>query len=215
MISIKIDNIVGKRLVVTFITYFFKEYLIDKPLYDLISILKHCKLEDNLVEFFTPGKRSAEAFFEHFTKADMGALVEYNDKKIFEVKVKEMKTTLKTQILEEVRIKTVKQRVKDAKFLEIEVVRIMWDVLMDVIQCSGKNQQQNAILALCQAKLLPEIVRSLYDQDVLAEDTILHWFCKGNNPKGRYVIMFYAKNWLLFKKNICSDLYSNKDFGFR
>lgn len=80
----------------------------------------------------------------------MGALVEYNDKKIFEVKVKEMKTTLKTQISEEVRIKTMKQHVKDAKFPEIEVVRIMWDVLMDVIQCSGKNQQQNAILALRQ-----------------------------------------------------------------
>ena len=37
-------------------------------------------------------------------------------------------------------------------------------------------------------KLFPEIVRSLYDQDVLAEDTILHWFRKGANPKGRYVI---------------------------
>ena len=35
-------------------------------------------------------------------------------------------------------------------------------------------------------KLFPEIVRSLYDQDVLAEDTILFWFRKGTNPKGRY-----------------------------
>lgn len=38
-------------------------------------------------------------------------------------------------------------------------------------------------------KLFPEIVRSLYDQDVLAEDTILHWFRRGTNPKGRYVRM--------------------------
>lgn len=37
-------------------------------------------------------------------------------------------------------------------------------------------------------KLFPEIVRSLYDQDVLAEDTILHWFRKGTNSKGRYAI---------------------------
>lgn len=35
-------------------------------------------------------------------------------------------------------------------------------------------------------KLFPEIVRSLYDQDVLAEDTILLWFRRGTNPKGRY-----------------------------
>lgn len=38
-------------------------------------------------------------------------------------------------------------------------------------------------------KLFPEIIRSLYDQDVLAEDTILHWFRKGANPKGRYAIV--------------------------
>lgn len=37
-------------------------------------------------------------------------------------------------------------------------------------------------------KLFPEIVRSLYDQDVLAEDTILLWFRRGTNPKGRYVV---------------------------
>lgn len=36
-------------------------------------------------------------------------------------------------------------------------------------------------------KLFLEIIRSLYDQDVLAEDTILHWFRKGTNPKGRFV----------------------------
>ena len=34
-------------------------------------------------------------------------------------------------------------------------------------------------------KLFPEIIRTLYDQDVLAEDTIVLWFRKGSNPKGR------------------------------
>ena len=81
-------------------------------------------------------------------------LVEYNDKKIFEMKVKEMKTAITTQISEEAEIseviETVKQHVKDAKLPEIEVVRILWDVLMDAVQWSGKNQQQNANLALRQ-----------------------------------------------------------------
>lgn len=36
-------------------------------------------------------------------------------------------------------------------------------------------------------KLFPEIVRSLYDENVLAEDTIHLWFHKGANPKGRYI----------------------------
>lgn len=46
-------------------------------------------------------------------------------------------------------------------------------------------------------KLFPEIIRSLYDQDVLAEDTILHWFRKGTNPKGRCVI-----SWVVLLRSV-------------
>ncbi|KAD5961833.1 hypothetical protein E3N88_13306 [Mikania micrantha] len=93
----------------------YLEYLIDNSLDDLISILKRGKMEDNLLDFFPSGKRSAEAFSEHFTKG--------------------MKSALTTQISEDADIseviETVKQHVKDAKLPEIEVVRILWDVLMD------------------------------------------------------------------------------------
>ena len=81
-------------------------------------------------------------------------MVEYNEKKIFEVKLKEMKSALTTQIADDTDIseviETVKQRVKDAKLPDIEVVRILWDVIMDAVQWSGKNQQQNANAALRQ-----------------------------------------------------------------
>uniref|UniRef100_A0A2P2M4G6 eIF4-gamma/eIF5/eIF2-epsilon domain-containing family protein n=2 Tax=Rhizophora mucronata TaxID=61149 RepID=A0A2P2M4G6_RHIMU len=223
------DNLVAKGLVLPFITDFFKEYLVDNNLDDLIAILKRGKMEDNLLDFFPSAKRSAEGFSEHFTKEGLIPLVEYNEKKIFEIKLKEMKSLLTTQIAEESEvsevIETVKQQVKDAKMPEIEVVRILWDVLMDAVQWSGKNQQQNANAALRQVKtwakllntfctngklelelmykvqvqcyedaklmkLFPEIVRSLYYQDVLAEDTILHWFHKGTNSKGRYVNIY-------------------------
>lgn len=40
-------------------------------------------------------------------------------------------------------------------------------------------------------KLFPEIIRSLYDQDVVTEDTILLWFRKGANPKGRYMNLLF------------------------
>ncbi|KAJ8558443.1 hypothetical protein K7X08_005209 [Anisodus acutangulus] len=222
------DNLVGKGLVLSFITDFFKEYLVDNSLDDLISVLKRGKMEDNLLEFFPSAKRTPEAFFEHFTKAELLPLVEYHEKKIFEVKLKEMKSAVTTQIAEEADIceviETVKQQVKDAKLPDIEVVGILWDVLMDAVQWSGKNQQQNANSALRQVKawaqllntfctsgkleleliykvqvqcyedaklmkLFPEIIRSLYDQDVLAEDTILHWFRKGTNPKGRQALV--------------------------
>eukprot|EP00897_Mesotaenium_endlicherianum_P009042 jgi/Mesen1/8166/ME000438S07269 len=38
-------------------------------------------------------------------------------------------------------------------------------------------------------RLFPEFVRTLYDQDVLAEDTIMLWFRKGTNPKGRQLFV--------------------------
>lgn len=34
-------------------------------------------------------------------------------------------------------------------------------------------------------KLFDELVRILYDLDVLAEDTIQHWYHHGSNAKGR------------------------------
>ncbi|GLT51824.1 hypothetical protein SLA2020_252060 [Shorea laevis] len=123
---------------------------------------------------------------------------------------------------------------KDAKLPDIEVVRMLWDVIMDAVQWSGKSQKQNANAALRQVKswakllntfctsgklelellykvqmqcyedaklmkLFPKIIRSLYDHDVLAEDTILHWFRKGTNPKGRQTSVKALKpfvNWL-------------------
>ncbi|KAJ8752767.1 hypothetical protein K2173_008502 [Erythroxylum novogranatense] len=232
------DNLVAKGLVLSFVTDFFKEYLVDNSLDDLISILKRGKMEENLLDIFPSAKRSAESFSEHFTKEGLIPLVEYNEKKIFEVKLKEMRSALTTQIAEEADmsevIDSVKQHVKDAKLPDVEVVRILWDVLMDAVQWSGKNQQQNANAALRQVKtwatllntfctnaklelellykvqmqcyedaklmkLFPEVVRSLYDQDVLAEDTILHWFRKGTNPKGRQTFVKALEpfvNWL-------------------
>uniref|UniRef100_A0A7N0T8K3 W2 domain-containing protein n=1 Tax=Kalanchoe fedtschenkoi TaxID=63787 RepID=A0A7N0T8K3_KALFE len=231
------DNLVAKGIVLSFVTDFFREYLVDNSVDDLIAILKRGKMEDLLV-FFPTAKRSPEGFSEHFTKEGLIPLVDYNEKKIFEVKVKEMKSALTTQIQEEADvaevIENMKQRVKDAKLPDLEVVRIMWDILMDAVQWSGKNQQQNANAALRQVKtwaellntfctnakleleliykvqiqcyedaklmkLFPEIVRSLYDQDVLAEDTILHWFRKGTNPKGRQTFVKALEpfvNWL-------------------
>ncbi|KAL8557827.1 hypothetical protein ACS0TY_005066 [Phlomoides rotata] len=148
------DNLVAKGLVLSFITDFFKDYLVDNCLDDLISILKRAKMEENLLDFFPSAKRTPEAVSEHFTKEGLVQLVQYNEKKIFEVRLKEMKTAITTQMTGEADvaevIETVKQHVKDAIFPDIEVVRILWDIMMDAVQWSGKNQQQNANSALRQ-----------------------------------------------------------------
>jgi hypothetical protein len=38
-------------------------------------------------------------------------------------------------------------------------------------------------------KLFTDIVRILYDSDVIAEDTIMWWYKKGAHPKGKNVFM--------------------------
>jgi len=77
---------------------------------------------------------------------------------MFEVKLKEIKSTLTTMINDEAEIseviETVKQQVKYAKFPDIEVIRMLWDVLMEAVQWSGKNQQQNSNSALRQVSVL-------------------------------------------------------------
>lgn len=61
------DNLVAKGIVLSFVTDFFKEYLVENSLEDLISILRRGKMEDNLMDFLPPVRRSAESFAEHFT----------------------------------------------------------------------------------------------------------------------------------------------------
>ena len=80
--------------------------------------------------------------------------MDYNRKKVFEVKLKELKSSLTDQISEDVTmnevIDSIKMRCKDASLPDVDVVRTVWEALMDAIQWSGKNQQQNINLALRQ-----------------------------------------------------------------
>ncbi|GAQ78416.1 ARM repeat superfamily protein [Klebsormidium nitens] len=155
-------------------------------------------------------------------------LVEYNNKKVFDIKLRELKATVTTTISEEAPVDDViafaKKEKKDSSLPEVDVLLDLWDAMMDAVQWSGKNQQQNTNLALRQVKgwgkllgafsttskaefaliykvqaccyedaklmkLFAEIVRILYDLDVLGEDTILTWYRKGTNPKGRQVFV--------------------------
>lgn len=96
-----------------------------------------------------------------FSKEGLVPLVEYNAKKMFDVKLSEMKSALTTQIAEETDIaeviESVKHRMRDANLPDIEVVRILWDVIMDAVQWSGKNQQQNANSALRQVTFITHL----------------------------------------------------------
>lgn len=78
-------------------------------------------------------------------------------------------------------------------FLHLHLQVKAWAELLNAFCTSGRLELELIYKVQTQCyedaklmKLFPEIIRTLYDQDVLAEDTILLWFRKGSNPKGRY-----------------------------
>ncbi|KAI4304194.1 hypothetical protein MLD38_039743 [Melastoma candidum] len=127
-------------------------------------------------------------------------LVEYNEKKMFEVKLKEMKSALTAQITEETDMS--EQQNANAALRQVKT----WAKLLNTFCTNGKIGLELMYKVQIQCyddaklmKLFPEIVRSLYEQDVLAEDTILYWFRKGTNPKSRQIFVKSIKpfvNWL-------------------
>jgi hypothetical protein len=76
------------------------------------------------------------------------------------VKLKELRTTLTSQIAENMDVaevtEMVKQRCREASLPDVDVVRTIWDAIMDAVQWSGKNQQQNSNLALHQVCSSPQ-----------------------------------------------------------
>lgn len=222
------DTLVAKGTSLGFITDFFKVFLAETSMDDLVGLLKRGKVDTRLMDFFPVQKQTPEAFSQHFTSQGLTALVEYNKKVVFDVQLKEMHTALADMIsanadVSEV-IEAVKVRRKEAGLADTDVVKTLWDAIMGAVQWSGKNQQQNSTNALRQVKswgkllgafcttaklemelmykiqmqcyedakiqkLFPEFVRTLYDADVLAEDTVLLWYRKGTNPKGRQLFV--------------------------
>ena len=88
--------------------------------------------------------------------------MEYNTKKVFDVKLKELRTTLTDQIAENIDvgevIEMVKLKRREASLPDMDVVRTIWDAIMDAVQWSGKNQQQNSNLALRQVRCTPKLL---------------------------------------------------------
>ena len=71
-----------------------------------------------------------------------------------------------------------------------------WAPLLEQYATSAKLELAllNAIQVFCYEdakvlKLFPQIVKVLYDMDVLDEDTIMFWYRKGSSQKGRHVFV--------------------------
>lgn len=60
------DSLVSKGSSLSFLTDFFRFYLAETSMEELVGLLKRGKVEQRLVDFFPSGKRSPDAFAQHF-----------------------------------------------------------------------------------------------------------------------------------------------------
>mmetsp|Transcript_6052 Transcript_6052/g.6914 ORF Transcript_6052/g.6914 Transcript_6052/m.6914 type:complete len:430 (-) Transcript_6052:239-1528(-) len=226
------DSMVMKGTVLSFITMFMKDHLVNSTLEELMALLRRGKVHD-LMMFFPMQKRTQEAFKAHFTEAGLSQVVNYYENKLRESRMTELKAQLTEHMSDEEdeaaakekAVKLVKDQIQANEIKDTDLVKLVWGAIMDSIQWSGKNQQQisNAacrqvnkwakeVLTLstktkkAQAELIiavqifcyennnlmktfPDIVRVLYNVDVLEEETIIFWYKKGSHNKGRQVFL--------------------------
>jgi hypothetical protein len=158
------DELVAKGTMLRFVTSFFKASLSDAPVEDLIALLRKGRVED-LMLFFPMQKRTPEDFKKHFTQAGLPALVNYQERKLAEQGLNELKLKLQEHIEETPN--GVSEAIEMVKEMEEEhegsipqnmLVETLWKAIMDTLQISGKNQQQASNAALRQLKLWSKLL---------------------------------------------------------
>eukprot|EP00898_Chlorokybus_atmophyticus_P005564 jgi/Chlat1/6008/Chrsp4S06320 len=207
------DAMVQKGSILQFLTAMFKAYIADTSLDELVNLLRRAKVEDNLVDFFPQAKRSPEAFAAHFQQAGLEPLVEYNRKKVFDVALKELRSAV-TELVSPRRRRAACKMLTLSRTcgmlswtlcsgknqqqntnLALRQVKA-WGGLFGPYCTTGKLEMDllYKLQMYCYEdaklmKLFPDIIRLLYDMEVLSEDSISLWYRKGSNPKGRQVFV--------------------------
>ena len=224
------DRLVARGTISSFITSLFSDYLSTESVESLVELLRKARVQDRMLEFFPQQKRTWEAFNNHFVEAGLQDFVEYNQKKLHDANLQELKYMIKEMTCGEEPLKpaevlaAVKEKVAECDFEPLEVAKCCYlGIVEGTLETAGsKNTQQTqfavlknlklyhkVLLELCNSarleaalmvtvqvtcyedsrllKLFADIIKVLYDVDVLGEDTIKFWYNKGSNPKGRNV----------------------------
>ncbi|KAK9817341.1 hypothetical protein WJX74_003121 [Apatococcus lobatus] len=222
------DRTIAKGTPLDFITEFFQDYLSTEPIDDLVVLLRKARLDERLLDFFPPQKRSLPELDAHFQAAGLKPVVDYTKKKVAEVHLEELKASMTEMLAADPPfpvaelISAAKAKKAEWQLLDADIVKTIWVVLVGTVPTTGKNVQQikvamlktvktyskllntfansaraeasliNQVQISCyedskMLKVFADIVRILYDQEIAGEDTILYWYKKGSQPKGRQV----------------------------
>jgi len=141
------DRLVQKGTVLEFATVFFKEYLSEHTLDDLVGVLTKAKLANRLLDLMPPQTRTIKEFGQHFTACGLEGLVEWHRKKVIDLKLVELKEGLSTKMDEyepAELLEYVKGQVDEGELPPADVLKVLWAVLIGAVNMTGKNQQQIA-----------------------------------------------------------------------
>ena len=229
------DRLVARGTIASFITDLFVDFLATEPVESLVELLRKAKVQDKLLDFFPQQQRSWEAFNTHFTSVGLSDFVEYNQKKLHDASVQELKFLIKEMTTgggnpdeaykpAEI-LAAIKEKVGEDNTIEqLDVLKCCYlGIVEGTLDTAGaKNTQQTQyavlknlkyyrklLLEYCTSgrqeaalmvtvqvtcyedsrllKLFADIVKILYDCDVLGEDAIKHWYNKATVKVGRNV----------------------------
>jgi hypothetical protein len=225
------DRLVARGTIASFITDLFVDFLATESVESLVELLRKAKVQDKLLEFFPQQQRTWEAFNAHFVEAGLSDFVEYNQKKLHDANIQELKFLIKDMTCGEEGaykpadiLAAIKEKVEQCDFETLDVLKCCYlGIVEGTLDTAGsKNTQQTqyavlknlkyyrkllleycttarleaALMVTIQVtcyedsrllKLFADIVKILYDCDVLGEDAIKHWYTKGSVKVGRNV----------------------------
>lgn len=140
------EHLVKEGISLQFITRLFQAWLKEKKdAASIISTLKKNEMDDKLLDFFPPNKRTNEQFEKHFVAAGLPKLVEFQKAQQHVGSKKEFQSQLSEMIdakmpLKEIIANCIEQKGKGSSLTEEQVIVLTWKAVMSSVEWNKKEE---------------------------------------------------------------------------
>ncbi|XP_070546971.1 eIF5-mimic protein 2-like [Ptychodera flava] len=137
------EHLVKESLALEFITETFTVWFSEKDISNVATALRRAQLENKLMDFLPPSKRTPEYFGKHFNAAGLGKLVNYMELQRTADSKKELVSEVSDMIENEQEVREIvsycKEQMKKESLEEHEVAVLLWKSLMDSVEWNKKE----------------------------------------------------------------------------
>lgn len=174
------DRMVAKGTILAFVTEFFADFLATDSVDDLVALLKKARLDERLLEFFPPQQRTLEQFNAHFKAHGMQSVVDYNNGKVAQVHLAELATQLEDMVTTEPPVPVAdaialcKAQKAEWNLPEVEILKVLWNVLIGAVPLGGKNHQQIQTAVAKQVKRYQKLLEAFSGSARLEAALMVH-----------------------------------------